>query len=278
MRHGHRGGQRGRRPGNDPSRSDGERTLVLPGEEIDVRGLQPGPGTYRVDGRTYASVLGLLSHRPPVVRVVPLSGRYIPKAGDTVVGTVTDVQTTFWLLDIAAPRWAPLHMTGTPWKIDVGECGQYLHVGDTVVVQIENLEATGRIGVTMLGEGLGKVEGGAIIVLSPAKVPRLIGRSGSMIQMLTERTGCRVAVGQNGRVWVDGTPDGILRVREAIRLIEEEGQRPGLTERVAGYLAASRDGPLAGAPTPGPARPPFEPPGPIDEGDDEDDDLGPAPL
>ena len=192
-----------------PPRSDGERTLVLPGEEIDVHGLQPGPGTYRVDGRTYASVLGLLSRRPPVVRVIPLSGRYIPKPQDVVVGTVTDVQTTFWLLDIGAPRWAPLHMTGTPWKIEVGECGQYLHVGDTVVVAIENIDPTGRIGVTMLGDDLGKVDGGTVITVSPAKVPRVIGRSGSMIQMLTAETGCRIAVGQNGRIWVDGTPEGM---------------------------------------------------------------------
>lgn len=281
MRQGHRGGPRGRPQGNDPSRSDGERTLVLPGEEIDVRGLRPGPGTYRVDGRTFACVLGLLSHRPPVVRVIPLSGRYIPKPGDVVVGTVTDVQTTFWLLDIGAPRWAPLHMTGTPWKMDVGETGQYLHVRDTVVVQIESLEATGRIGVTMLGDDLGKVDGGTVIQLSPAKVPRLIGRSGSMIQMLTQKTGCRVAVGQNGRIWVDGTPEGIHRVRESIRLIEEEGQRSGLTERIAGYLSSTHDASVASGPTPGPARPPFEPPGPIDPDpgpDDDDDSVGPGPL
>ena len=279
MRHGHRGGHRGRGRTDVPAGSDGERTLVLPGEEIDVHGLQPGPGTYRVDGRTYASVLGLLSRRPPVVRVIPLSGRYIPKPKDVVVGTVTDVQTTFWLLDIGAPRWAPLHMTGTPWKIDVGETGQYLHVGDTVVVAIENLDPTGRIGVTMLGDDLGKVDGGTVIPLSPAKVPRLIGRGGSMIQMLTQQTGCRIAVGQNGRIWVDGPSEGIIRVREAIRLIEEEGQRSGLTERVAGYLGSSVPPNADGSPGPMPTRPPFEPPNPIDDGDDsEDDDAGPAPF
>jgi exosome complex component RRP4 len=206
------------------------------------------------------------------VRVIPLSGRYIPKPSDVVVGTVTDVQTTFWLLDIGAPRWAPLHMTGTPWKIEVGETGQHLRVGDTVVVQIENLDATGRIGVTMLGDGLGKVDGGTIVTLSPAKVPRLIGRGGSMIQMLTQRTGCQISVGQNGRVWVDGTSDGIARVRESIRLIEEEGQRSGLTERVAGYLGSSQSGPQSDGPIPTPTRPPFEPPGPIPDGEEPDDD------
>jgi exosome complex component RRP4 len=189
-----------------------------------------------MNGRVYASVLGLLRNRPPEVQVIPLSGRYVPKAGDVVLGTVTDAQSTFWLLDIGGARWAPLHMTGTPWKVEVGETEQYLRVGDAVVVAVESIENTGRIGVTMVGEGLGKLEGGTIITISPAKVPRVIGRGGSMIQTITRLTGTQVVVGQNGRVWVDGPHDGIARVREALRIIEEEGHRAGLTERVQALL------------------------------------------
>ncbi len=213
--------------------------LVLPGEEIPSQGLKPGPGTYRVGGKVYASILGLLSPRPPFVQVIPLSGRYIPRPRDVVIGTVADVQSTFWLLDIGAPRWAPLHMTGTPWKVEVGETERFLKVGDSVVVQVENLDPTGRIGVTMNGEGLGKLEGGTIVTVSPARVPRVVGRSGSMIQTITRHTGAQVAVGQNGRVWVGGSPDAIRRVSAVLWMIDEDGQRPGLTERVESYLLAT---------------------------------------
>ena len=171
--------------------------------------------------------------------MLPLSGRYIPKPNDVVVGTVTDVQGTFWLLDIGAPRWAPLHMTGTPWTIDFGESDQYLHVADSVVVAVESLDVTGRIGVTMNGEGLGKLEGGTIIQISPAKVPRLIGRGGSMISTITRHTGAKIIVGQNGRVWVDGDADALIRVRACLELIDEEGQRSGLTQRIDSYLAST---------------------------------------
>jgi exosome complex component RRP4 len=188
----------------------------------------------------YASVLGLLQQRPPVVRVVPLSGRYIPTAGDVVLGIVADVQGTFWLLDIGAPRWAPLHHTGTPWKLEPGETDRYLRVGDTVVVAVESLENTGRIGVTMLGDGLGKLEGGTLVFVTPARIPRIIGRGGSMIETLGRLTGCKVAVGQNGRIWIDGPPDGIERVRAALKMIENEGHRPGLTERIQSFLTATR--------------------------------------
>ncbi len=253
MSRGHRPGHRRRGREESSPHPSGERILVLPGEEIPAHGLKPGPGTYRTGGKVYASVLGLLSPRPPLVQVIPLSGRYIPKPGDVVLGTVTDVQGTFWLLDIGAPRWAPLHMTGTPWKIDVGETNQYLRVGDAVAVQVENLDATGRIGVTMLGEELGKLEGGTIVHVSPARIPRVVGRGGSMIGTIIRHTGAQIVVGQNGRIWVRGSPEAIRRVTAVLRLIDENGQRSGLTDRVESYL-------LSTTPTTpsGPVEPPFE--------------------
>jgi exosome complex component RRP4 len=200
-----------------------------------------------VGGKVYASVLGLVSPRPPMVQVIPLSGRYIPRPNDVVIGTVTDAQGTFWLLDIGAPRWAPLHMTGTPWKVDIGETERYLRVGDAVIVQVESLDPTGRIGVTMLGEGLGKLEGGTIVHVTPARVPRVVGRDGSMIQTITRHTGAQVAVGQNGRIWVDGTPEAIRQVSAVLHFIDEHGHRPGLTDRVGSYLRATQPAAEAGA-------------------------------
>jgi exosome complex component RRP4 len=274
MSRGHRPGHRRRGREGSPSHPSGDRVLVLPGEEIAAQGLKPGPGTYRVGGKVYASVLGLLSPRPPFVRVVPLSGRYLPKPGDIVIGTVTDVQGTFWLLDIGAPRWAPLHMTGTPWKIEVGETENYLRVGNSVLVQVESLEATGRIGVTMNGEGLGKLEGGTIVSLSPARIPRVVGRGGSMIDTIVRRTGAQVAVGQNGRVWVNGDPEAIERVSEALRMIDEGGQHRGLTERVDSYLRATGTSTEEGAPQlPAEGASRDAPPPPFASSHPPDDDL-----
>lgn len=241
---------RGRDRGGKPPRSE-PRVLVLPGDEIPDRGLQPGSGTYRVGKRLFASVMGYATWREPFVKIVPFAGRYVPKPHDVIVGIVQDVQKTFYLLDIDASRWAPLHTSGTPWEPGPGELDQYLRIGDAVLVAVENLDATGKIGVTMKGEDLGKLTGGTLLMVSPAKIPRVIGKGGSMIHTITRLTGTRVAVGQNGRIWVDGPPDGIHRVRECLRIIEEEGQRPGLTERIEGFLqmTGSTDG--AGPRAPG---------------------------
>ena len=188
------------------------------------------------------------------------------------------MQSTFWLLDIGAPRWAPLHMTGTPWKVDVGETDRYLRVGDAVVVRVENLDPTGRIGVTMLGEDLGKLDGGTIVRISPARVPRLVGRGGSMIATITQHTNAEVAIGQNGRVWIGGSPEAIRRVREVLRMIEENGPRSGLTDRVERFLLATT--PTGEPPGEADVRvvphdegPPSEP-GPADEGAVDDTTSG----
>jgi KH domain len=70
-------------------------------------------------------------------------------------------------------------------------------------------------------------------------VPRLIGKGGSMIHTITRLTGTKIVVGQNGRIWVDGPLDAIARVRACLKIIDEESTRPGLTEKVEGFLAAT---------------------------------------
>ena len=257
----------------------------MPGEEIPSHGRQPGRGTYRVQGRIYASVVGLVEERASRVEIIPLSGRYLPKANDVVIGYVAEVQGTFWLLDIGAPRWAPLHKSGTPWKVEVGETDRFLRVGDAVVVRVESLDPTGRIGVTMLGDGLSRIDGGAIVSVSPAKIPRVIGRGGSMVQSITRLTGATVTVGQNGRVWIDGDADAIARARNAVEIIEGESHRPGLTERVESFLAQGSPPSSArsGSP-PGAARvhigPPWNdetpPPAPAASGEEPADEQGSA--
>jgi exosome complex component RRP4 len=210
--------------------------LVLPGQEIDAHGLSPGFGTYRENGKIYASVTGLLSLRPPVARVIPFSGPYVPQGGDNVIAIVRDVGPSYWLVDLKAYHYAPLHYTGTPWDIEYGECGEYLRPGDAIVVQIEGIDPTNRIMVTMNGEGLGKLTGGFIDEISPTKVPRVIGKGGSMIKMIQQATGARLVVGQNGRIWIDGPPEGILKVRQVLEIIDREGQRQGLTDRIKLFL------------------------------------------
>lgn len=243
---GHHGGghhdrdrERERRPERRPPPAPElvkERTVVLPGQQLDGADYTPGYGTYREEGKIYASVAGMLSIRPPVIKVIPFSGPYIPQDGDIVIAIVKMVGASFWLVDLRAPHYTPLHHSGTPWKVEYGECGEYLHPGDAVVVRVERMEEQKRMGVTMNGDGLGRLQGGVIEEISPTKVPRVIGKSGSMIKMIQQATGTRMTVGQNGRVWIDGEPASIFKVRQALEIIDREGQKSGLTDKIKLFL------------------------------------------
>jgi exosome complex component RRP4 len=98
------------------------------------------------------------------------------------------------------------------------------------------VDETMRVQVTMKDQGLRKLQGGQIIEISHSKVPRVIGKSGSMIQMIKGYTNCRIFVGQNGRIWLDGEVDNIMHAIKAIQMIEEDAHSFGLTEKVKAYL------------------------------------------
>jgi exosome complex component RRP4 len=91
----------------------------------------------------------------------------------------------------------------------------------------------------MQEHGLRKLTGGMVMEVSPSKVPRVIGKNGSMIQMLKNMTSCRIYVGQNGRIWIDGELDSIVRAVQAIKMIEDEAHSQGLTEKVKALLERS---------------------------------------
>jgi exosome complex component RRP4 len=213
-----------------------KRELVVPGDLLGSSGLKPGMGTYREDGKIYAALLGIKSERSGYVNIVPLSGRYVPRPGDSVIGTVVDIGPSHWLLDINSPYPAPMNVNEVPWRVDYGDTANYLDIGDALLVKVLSVDETKRVVVTMKEQGLRKLGGGQIVEISHSKVPRVIGRKGSMISLIKGFTRCRMFVGQNGRIWIDGDTDDISNTVSVIKKIQEETQMLGLTESVKSML------------------------------------------
>jgi exosome complex component RRP4 len=213
-----------------------KRELVLPGDLIELPNLKPGSGTFVDAGKIYSAQLGIKSIRANYINIVPLGGRYMPKLGDTVIGIVIDITPTNWLVDINSPYLAPLHVNETPWKVEFGETSKYLNVGDCALLEILSIDDIRRVHLTMNGLGLRKLVDGQIVEISPSKVPRVIGKGGSMINMIKNYTKCRMFVGQNGRIWIDGNLDKIAIATFAIKKIDKESQVIGLTESLKKLL------------------------------------------
>lgn len=91
---------------------------------------------------------------------------------------------------------------------------------------------------------MGKFRGGIIVDITPTKVPRLIGKKGSMINMIKDKTNCKIIVGQNGLVWVKGEEDMEQLTKDIIHMIEAEAHTSGLTNKVKNKLYLAIDGEL----------------------------------
>ena len=81
-----------------------------------------------------------------------------------------------------------------------------------------------------------KLKGGHIIEFEPSIYRRIMGKKYSMIEIIQKYTRCRIKVGKNGRIWIDGDAEGIGKVLQAISKIESEAATFGLTDRIEELL------------------------------------------
>ena len=212
------------------------REIVVPGDVLDASGMKPGENAYVLDGKVRASVMGVRNVFQNTVGVIPLRGCYMPSSGDTVIGVIVDIGPSNWLVDIGAPYPAPLHVNEVPWKVEFGDTSRYLSIGYVVLLKVLSVDESKKIQVTMKDSGLRRIEGGRLVKISHSKVSRVIGKSGSMISMLKNMTDCRITVGQNGMIWIDGDDENADVAVEAIKLIEEKAQSGNLTDRVKEFI------------------------------------------
>lgn len=212
------------------------REIVVPGDILDASGMKPGENAYVLDGKVRASAMGVRNVFQNTVGVIPLRGCYMPSSGDTVIGVIEDIGPSNWLVNINAPYPAPLHVNEVPWKVEFGDTSRYLSIGHVVILKILSVDESRKISVTMKDSGLRRIEGGRLVKISHSKVSRVIGKSGSMISMLKNMTDCRITVGQNGMIWVDGDDENADVAAQAIMMIEEKAQSGNLTDKIKEFI------------------------------------------
>jgi exosome complex component RRP4 len=145
-----------------------------------------------------------------------------------------------WTADINSPYIAILRASDVlsrPFKPQKDDLPQVLDTGDLIVAKIVSYDRTHDPQLTVSEPGLGKITRGEIIKITPTKIPRVIGRQGSMISMIKQETGCNVILGLNGVILVTGksVEDEQLAIM-AIRKIDEESHTSGLTDRITQML------------------------------------------
>lgn len=212
-----------------------DKKLVIPGDLLSDDAKLADEGTYVENGKVYSSVFGVASVKDRI-RVVPLSGKYIPRAGDIIIGVIKEIAFSNWIVDIRSPYEGLLHISEFPRRIESADMSRYLNIGDSIMTLVSDVDANMKVELTLNDQRLRPIKEGRIIEVTPSKVPRLIGRGGSMIAMLKNETGCNIFIGQNGRVWISGKDKGMDLAARAILKIEKETHISGLTDRITKFL------------------------------------------
>src|SRR3990170_4666415 len=220
-----------------------ERKVVIPGEVI-VSGEDylPGEGTEKRGQEIVAIRYGLAEESSSLVKVIALSGIYQPRRGNVVIGKVENITFNGWVVDINSPTGAFLPLAEVPRFVSKDEMSEVLDIGDMLVAKILGVNGRG-IDLTIKMRGLGKIEEGMIIKINSNKVPRVIGKEGSMINIVKNETGCNITVGQNGLIWIKGEKiEDELFVKRAIMFITEKSFTSGLTEEVQKWFDKHKKG------------------------------------
>ena len=214
-----------------------KRRIVIPSQVLgDSKSKKAGWGTFVENGKIYSGILGIVNENDQFINVVPLKGRYDPTVGDFIIGVVKEALGSGWLVDINASSPALLHQNEVPWRVEFGETEKYLNHGDCIMAKILSIDESKKLQITLNDRSLYKIQGGHIIDVEPSRVPRIIGKKGSMLALIKKYIRCRIFVGQNGRIWVDGDTESIEKVFKTIRKIEDESITFGLTDRIEEML------------------------------------------
>ncbi|MBU0762708.1 MAG: KH domain-containing protein [Candidatus Altiarchaeota archaeon] len=229
---------------NEPT----QRQFVVPGEEIGT-GIRCEGSVIKDNEKVISTVKGLMRRTNDSVSVIPLNGVYKPKEGDMVVGVVEHDFGGIYALDIHSPyrcilrpkregnRGQGRDRRGGGNRYERAEPESY-NLGDVVSAKISSVDEVYEAQLT----GPRILEKGLIVSVKPARVPRIIGKKKSMIEVIRQYTGSRISVGQNGLIWIK--EGDVALAREAIRMVEEQAYQSGLTDKMTNYLKEKKSNSL----------------------------------
>ncbi len=215
---------------------DIKRKYVIPGDKIAEGNFRPLMNVIRSGNSLIATRIGIAETGRDGVKVIPLSGVYIPRVNDLVLGKIIDHSSLSWEVDINSCFSAHLpaqDVFGRDFSPARDDMAKHFAIGDMITARIMAFDRTRDPMLTVQDRDLGKIAGGELRRISATRVPRLIGKRGSMIQTIEQATHTRVLIGQNGIVVVTGrNPEGIKLAVQAIIMVEEEAHTANLTQRI----------------------------------------------
>ena len=182
---------------------ENRRKHVIPGDLVTTGPFRPEQNVILEGNKIISTTVGISEIYDDAVRVISLTGKYIPKIDDLVIGKVRSHTSLSWELDINScyVEFLPAQdVFGRDFSAHADELTSKLKTGDLVAARIANFDRTRDPLVTISDRDLGKIDSGALVEITPSKVPRLIGKRGTMIQTIEAATDAAITIGQISNV------------------------------------------------------------------------------
>ena len=219
---------------------DNKRKQVIPGDVITTGPYRPEQNVILEGNKIISTTIGISEIYDDSAKVISLTGKYLPKINDLVIGKVISHSSLSWELDINScyVGFLPAQdVFGRDFSAHADELTSKLKSGDLVAARIANSDRTRDPLITIADRDLGKIDSGDLVKISPSKVPRLIGKKGTMIQTIENATDAAITIGQNGWVVVScENPEGLLKAKKAIQMVNEQAHVANLTDQVKEML------------------------------------------
>ena len=219
-----------------------ESQFVLPGDVIVTGDYRPEQNVILDGDRLMSTAVGFSEIKDNSVTVTPLTGLYTPKTDDLVIGKIVSHNALSWEVDINS--YYPGILTafdifGKDYSASRDDLSLKLNTCDIILARIANVGSRDPL-LTIIGENLGKIDAGELVKISPAKIPRLLGKHKSMIQTIEASTNATITVGQNGLIVVScDETNGLLKALAAIRMVDEQAHLVNLTDKVKKMLESN---------------------------------------
>ena len=222
-----------------------KRRYVIPGDVITTGPYRPEQNVILEGDKIMSTIIGISEIYDDSVKVIPLTGIYVPKNNDLVIGKIVSHSSLSWAVDINSlyPGMLPASdVFGRNFQASSDDMNSKLKKGDLIVARIGNFDRSRDPLITIGDRELGKIESGELVRISPSKIPRLIGKQGTMIQIIETATNATITIGQNGWVVVScETPDGLSKAIKAIKMVEKQAHIANLTDRIKSMLESKSE-------------------------------------
>ncbi len=209
--------------------------IVTPGELLAEGGIG-GEGTYMEQEKVFSKYFGMVSMNGNIINIRPLSGKYVPEEGDDIIGKIVEVSDKYWTVNIDVPYSTRIDIRDVGFRVAPGDLASIMDVDDLVYAKIERVTTNRTVDLGMRTPRYTKLPSKMIAKIDPTKIPRLIGKEGSMINTIKDATKCDIIVGQNGIIWVNGPKEQVDLALMAINLVNDKYYDPDLVNRVKELL------------------------------------------